>query len=146
MVAIDETCNAIPGFPRIKLWQDSADKLNIDTSGLRRIRPGLEKFDLPLGRAFHADPLPVKWIYILQTHEKQEFALEAINGLDRFLPLRANTYRMRLVQGMELEASHLKLCGNLAGRIRLAYIYRPKSGFDLNKLVEFIKADVAEHP
>ena len=30
------------------LWQDAADQLRIDTAGLRRIRPDLEKFNYPL--------------------------------------------------------------------------------------------------
>ena len=46
---VDSAGNAIPGMPRIKLWQDSADKLGVNTSELKRIRPLLEKFNCPLG-------------------------------------------------------------------------------------------------
>jgi hypothetical protein len=39
VVPVDEFCQALPGFPRIKLWQDVADKLAINTTDLRRLRP-----------------------------------------------------------------------------------------------------------
>lgn len=145
MAAIDEHDNAIPGFPRIKLWQDSAEKLQIDTSGLRRIRPEMEKYDYPLGASFHENPLPVKWVYIIETHKESGFSLKEIKGLDKYLPLRENTYRPRFMQGMKLEPSHLKLCGNLAGNIRLARIKRPQWGFEVEELAEFIKNDALNH-
>lgn len=145
VVAVNESGNAIPGFPRIKLWRDAAERLQIDTSGLSRIRPEMEKYDYPLGDAFHSEPLPVKWIYIIETHKETGFSIEKIMGLDKYLPLRENTYRPRIMQGLELESSHLKLCGNLSGKIRLARIKRPQWSFELEKLVDFIKADASAH-
>ena len=47
VVPVAADCRILPGFPRIKLWQDAADRLAIETAGLRRIRPQLEKYQLP---------------------------------------------------------------------------------------------------
>lgn len=47
-----------PSFPQIKLWSDSAIHLNIDTQFLRRIRPTMEKFAVPLGKQFYKELLP----------------------------------------------------------------------------------------
>src|SRR5688500_4600828 len=90
VVAVNDECEAIPGFARIKIWQDVADRLDISTEKLRRVRPGLEKFDLPLFDKFRSSPLPIKWIYILQSHNKQTFSLQNIMGMNRFEPLRNN--------------------------------------------------------
>lgn len=146
VVPVDAECRALPGFPRIKLWQDTANRLDIDTHELRRIRPELEKFNYPLPDRFTDRPLPIRWIYILGSHQQPETRFEPIGGMDRMQPLHANTYRVRFLKGMALKAEHLKLCGKLAGRIRLARITRPEQGFELDALIDRILADIAENP
>ncbi|MES2355950.1 MAG: hypothetical protein V4568_16425 [Pseudomonadota bacterium] len=146
VVAVNDNCEAIPGFARLKIWQDAADQLKISTEGLRRIRPGIDKFDMPLREGFKSSPLPIKWVYVLQVHNQQEFSLQKVTGMDRFTPLRNNTYRFRYLIGMELKPRHLKLCGELAGKIHLARLRRPEKIFKLDELVDIILADVAAHP
>jgi hypothetical protein len=146
VVPVDKACHALPGFPRIKLWQDVADKLHIETGNLRRIRPEIAKFNYPLGQQFSQKPLPVRWIYILGSENSSNICISAINGMQRFLPLRNNTYRVRFLQGMTLQAKHMQLCGKLAGQIRLASVSRPKSGFELEALIDHLLADMAGHP
>jgi hypothetical protein len=146
VVPVDLNYSALPGFPRIKLWQDAADRLGIDTKKLRRIRPDIEKFNYPLFNQFAQQPLPIRWVYILDSHNAAETLLEPIVGLERFRPLRDNTYRMIFLQGMALEAEHLQLCGKLAGQIRLARITRPEQGFELDTLIDRVLSDIAENP
>jgi hypothetical protein len=146
VVPVTDDCRALPGFPRIKLWRDSADQLEINTEPLRRIRPELEKFNYPLLDRFADQSLPVRWVYILGSHQQSDILFEPIRGMARFQPLHANTYRVRFLEGMALRPDHLRLCGNLAGKIRLAHITRPEKGFELNALIDRILADIAEHP
>ena len=147
VVPVDGDCRAVPGFPRIKLWQDVADHLNIDTVGLRRIRPNLEKFNYPVAQAADMPPLPIRWIYILGSNNVfHECRIESIQGLHRFLPLRNNTYRAKYLDGMGLQPEHMKLCGQLAGSIRLANVTRPGNGFMLDQLIDRLLVDIAENP
>ena len=129
VVPVDANCRVLPGFPRIKLWRDATDQLQIDSLALRRIRPGIEKFNLPVAAELAATPLPVRWVYVLASDHVDQTEILPIHGMQRFSPLRSNTYRVRFLEGMALKSEHLKLCGQLAGRIRLAHIKRPKSGF-----------------
>jgi hypothetical protein len=145
VVAVDSNCCALPGFPRIKLWQDSADKLSVDTSALRRVRPSTNKFNLPVAPA-RTGALPLRWVYILDVHNGPDLRLEPITGLARFTPLHNNTYRVRFLDGMAMKGEHLKLCGQLAGRIRLVKVSRPREGFTLDALIDALMADMAEHP
>ena len=146
VVAVDSSCKALPGFARIKLWKDAADSLQIDCSDLHRVRPKLEKFNYPLGTKFATEPLPVRWIYILNSDNQDSLRLEPIQGVHRFGPLHNNTYRLRFLQGLALKSEHLQLCGQLAGKIRLASVTRPKSGFQLDALIKHLMADMAAHP
>lgn len=146
VVTVDAECRAVPGFPRLKLWQDAADRLAIDTLALRRIRPNTAKFHLPVPDAGATELLPVRWVYILDNDLVDTIRIDAIEGVDRFQPLYHNTYRVRFLNGMALKPAHLKLCGQLAGRIHLARLTRPRTGFTVEPMIDAILDDLARHP
>ena len=146
VVPVDAACRVLPGFPRLKLWEDAASRLDIETAGLRRIRPCLEKYNYPVHDRWAGRALPVRWVYVLGSHYLPDTLFEAITGMDRFRPLRNNTYRVRFLEGMALKAEHLRLCGQLAGRVHLTRVTRPEHGFDLDDLMDRILADAAANP
>jgi hypothetical protein len=135
---------AIPGIPHIKLWQDSADKLMIDTSSLKRVRPLLEKFYFPLNKSFCNNALPVKSIYILDSHNTPSFSLKTVKGMDKYTFLRNHTYRLNYLKGMHMETQHLRNCSSLANRIHVSHLYRPRGNFQLDELADLILADIEE--
>ena len=143
VVPIDPAGNALSGFPRIKLWQDAADRLGISTAGLRRIRPDMEKFDVPLGDAWHPEPLPVRWLYVLRKSPHPGIHLEPIEGLARLTPLKANTYRPQYMKAMELQQQHLKAIARLARRIRLVRVWRCEDQCGPDQVADAILADIA---
>jgi hypothetical protein len=132
-----------PGFPRIKLWADTAKRLGIDTLPLNRIRPEIEKFNWPLTDSFCNRSLPVRAVYVLRQHNKDEFVLDEVGGMDRFQLLRNYSYRPRFMKGMQLQPEHLKLCSALAQRTRIARITRPQAGFQLDALIDTLLGDLA---
>lgn len=144
VVAVDGECRVLPGFPRIKLWQDAADRFGIDTRELPRIRPQLAKYNYPLAPSIQGHALDIAWVYVLDTHHQSQILFEPILGMARFRFLRVNTYRVRFLEGMALKAEHLKLCGKLAGKIRLARITRPEQGCEPDVLIDRILADVGQ--
>lgn len=141
---VDAADRVLPGFPRIKLWQDSADRLSLDTTGLARVRPELEKYPFPLGAGFQTAPLPLSHIYILKPENRADLALAPCAGAARLRPLRGNTYRHGFVDAMGLKAWHLGRIGQLANRVRVARLYRPTARFAPDELVDFILADLAD--
>jgi hypothetical protein len=146
VVPVDAECRALPGFPRIKLWQDVADKLEIDTSNLQRVRPNLEKFNYPIHSDEVNKPLPIRWIYILGTDHIDTMHTESIKGMERFQPLYNNTYRVRFLNGMALKPQHLQLCGQLASRIHLSRLIRPRVEFTLDEMIDTILDDIDKNP
>ncbi len=144
VVPIDADCAAVPGFPRLKIWQDAAEKMAIDTTAQTRVRPEMNKFNLMTRDNFSDVPLPVRWIYVLGSENRDGFDVQPIHGMHRLAPLRENTYRRRFMEGMSLQPEHLKRCGELASRVRLARLVRPRSGFDIDGLVDTILADIRQ--
>jgi hypothetical protein len=141
--AINEHCEVLPSFPQIKLWFDSAKQLNINTEVLRKIRPNIEKFAIPLGKQFHKEPLPLKVIFILKAHNKDEILFEPINGMHKLNPLKANTYRRQYLNKLGKEHS-FKLSGKIASQTAIVKITRPNFVFKLDELVSLIKENLQE--
>ena len=146
VVPISADGQALAGFPRIKLWQDAADRLGISTTGLRRIRPDMEKFDIPLGDAWHPDPLPVRWLYVLRKSPRPGIHIEPIEGMDRLAPLKANTYRVQYMKAMDLHQQHLTAIARLARQIRLVKVWRCEDDCGPERVADAILADIAAHP
>jgi len=146
VVPVNDDCHALPGFPRIKLWQDAADRLGIDTQPLKRIRPNMGKFNQPVTKQLADQPLPVRWVYVLGSHPLPGIAFEPILGARCHKTLRANTYRMRFLEGMALKAEHFNMCGKLAKNVRMARLTRPDQGISLDALIDRILVDTGENP
>lgn len=144
VVPIDNDGVALPGFPRIKLWKDTAKKLEIETAGLSRIRPALEKFNMPLADHFCATPRPVTRICVLSEHHDDTVNITPITRLQKFEVLKANTYRPRFMSGMNLQREHLSQSSALAGKVSMARVQRPKLGFKIDALVDALLANMLE--
>jgi len=142
VVAIDSAGCAIPGYPRIKLWQEAADLLGISTAGLLRVFPDSEKYSLPINPVDHAHRLPVRWIYHLGSDDVSDVRIEPITGLDRFRLLRENTYRHEFLEGSKLLSEHLHQCSRLASQSHLSKVTRPRIGVSLDALMDMLIADV----
>ncbi|MEY3758997.1 MAG: hypothetical protein RIR39_488, partial [Pseudomonadota bacterium] len=90
--------------------------------------------------------LPIRWVYIIGSDQVDSIESKSIQGMQRFMPLRSNTYRLSFLNGLGLKSEHLKRCGQLAGKIHLVRVTRPKSGFKLEPLIDYLLADIAANP
>ncbi len=142
LAVIDDDLNVYPSYPQIKLWHDTTKKLDIDHSKLKRIRLQVEKYAYPVTEGFCTQSLPIKAGYILNNHNQNEFLFEPLQGVEKFNPLRFNTYRIQHLEGLGLKNSHLKHTAKLANTISLTRITRPNHTFELDKLVELIEEDL----
>lgn len=142
VVAIDPCGRVLPGLPRIKLWRDVADRLSIDTASLVRVRPDLEKFNLPLDQLSSGGPLSVCAVYLLGRDHIDSVTIEPLSGMSRFEGLRDNLYRPLLASGMQLDVSQLGRLGHLADTARVARLTRPIDTFSLDSLVDSVLQDV----
>ena len=145
VVAIDAEARALPGLPRIKLWQDAADHLSVDTGCLGRVRPTLDKFSLPMTGATTTGPVPMGWLYLLEPHRSDKVDITPVRGIAAFKLLQQNLYRARILRAMSPLPEHLALCGRMAEQVRIARVKRPEAGFELARLVDALLADAADH-
>jgi hypothetical protein len=74
-----------------------------------------------------------------------EVEFQEIRGMQRLQPLYNNTYRIRFLEGLPLKSQHLKLCGQVAGKVHLARVTRPHLGFTLDSMIDRLLADMDKH-
>jgi len=131
----------IPAFPQIKIWADTAKKLEQETETLRQVRPQLEKYALPILADFPSGPLPLYAIYHLATHNKADFELEPMEDASKFRVLLNNTYRARFLDGLEMRREHFKLGILTANSAIIRRVVRPSAPFLLDELIDLLEAD-----
>ncbi|WP_258073007.1 HPr kinase/phosphorylase [Xanthomonas arboricola] len=64
----------LPAFPRLKLWRDTLDSLQMPCVGLPQVRKGMDKFDLRPQSGFDPTPAPLDAIVILK--EASEMSMQ----------------------------------------------------------------------
>ena len=141
VVPVDAAGLAIPGHPRIKLWDDALERLGVATEGLEKINDDHEKFQLPLRRN-EVGPLPLRWVYVLERHAGEELSLEPVRGATTFSLLHEHTYRNELVQGPGPVAQHLQQCARLVSVARISRVRRPAQTMTVEATADAILADI----
>lgn len=139
LAVIDERYHVHSGYPQIKLWEDSAEKLGIEVSTLKKILYQESKYAYPLNDGFCEIALPLRDIYLLEIHDQPGFVFEALKGFEKFIPLKDNTYRIEYLEGFGLKQSHLKRCSELANRTRVTRILRPDKDFKISQLIDEVE-------
>jgi len=145
VVPVDQTGMAIPGHPRIKLWDDALERLGVATEGLEKINDDHEKFQLPLRRN-EVGPLPLRWVYVLERHAGSDLTLEPVRGATTFSLLHEHTYRNELIHGPGPVAQHLQQCARLVSTARITRVRRPVETMTVEATADAILADITTSP
>lgn len=144
VVPVDAEGMAQPGYPRIKLWDDAVARLGLDSAGLERVATAVDKFQLPIVRRW-TDPLPLRWVYVLERHEHPDLTITPATGMETFGLLHEHTYRHELVHGDEAVRAHLELCSQLMAHARVSRVTRPAETMTAEATADAILADIADH-
>ena len=100
----------LPGYPQIKLWEDSAKQLDQPTVDLHRVRPQLGKYAIPSHTIFSQEKfIPLLAIYVLQPYNDTDIILEPVKDSAKFDVILHNTYRERFLDGFGLRLPHFRL-------------------------------------
>lgn len=138
LAVIDSQNRALPSYPQIKLWKDSADHMQINTNDLKQIHLQGSKFEYPIESGYYNAPLKVDTVFILHKHSANHFEICEVTGLQKVIPLQQQTYRKSFVKGLGLNQQHLQNCANLARSARVIRILRPERTFQLQALIDLV--------
>jgi len=79
-----------PAFPRIMVWKDTLQKLNIATHEICQIRTEMEKYFLPVNKLYFNKPIELSKIVILSCFNEHTGLVLA--GLKKTLEIRNNLF------------------------------------------------------
>ena len=131
----------LPANPFLTLWADAANRLGMNPQHLRRARSGLEKYILPLGEGFAAEPAPLHAIYVLELSNSDEFSIVPLQGLQKIKALNLATYRPHFFTGVN--PGRIRQIGEVARQAKVAVVTRPRNGFRVDELTDLLAADFA---
>lgn len=140
-VVLDNTGKPVvlPGYPRTRLWADSAQKLEISTDGLQRTRAQLEKFECQKPDQFWDHSVNFHKIYVLSTHNEEGISIDAMPALQKFQAILHNTYRRAFLKGLEMREVHFSLVASVTEHCEVCDVVRPSEHFMLTELADHIE-------
>jgi hypothetical protein len=133
-----------PGFPRVKLWPDSASALTHDADALPLIHPDRTKRSLQVRERFQADPVPLARCYLLEDGDSESVA--ELPGTDAILSLVRYTYQASWMHDTGVSGPNLLQCGALARSGVVRRLTRRRAFDALTATIAFIEADVRSRP
>lgn len=132
-----------PGFNDIKVWRDAVDELALPSKQLQQMRAGLEKYYYRPDRVTQ-QPVPIAAVYVLDVDSRVEAELNAVQGVGKFVQLRAHTYCHFLLSPLRLDSYYFKHSVALLGNTPLINVNRKRQRFTagiLTPLVDAIEQD-----
>lgn len=131
-----------PGYPQMKLWKDSIQKLGDDPSNYNQIRQNIEKRSIPIKSSFWNKPLPLKKIYIINSSNLGLLKVEKRKGIEKFNLLKVHTYRFNFIAGKQMQLDHFNAIKMLANNIDVIGLTRPSGKFIFDELINLILEDL----
>ncbi len=116
----------LPLNEKIKLWEQTLNKLNIDFSSLESIRPDLNKFFIPVGDTLKEET-DLHHIIILSVRSEGGFSFRELSGVDKYNALRKSIYRKSYLRGMpETGKIYFSQLLDIARFVRVTEVVRPE--------------------
>ncbi len=127
-----------PGYPQMKLWQNSMEYFRLPCRDNERVRPRVAKHAVRLEKDFEIDAKPVRAIFWLNKHGNGAAAVRELKGCACFQAIRKNIYRKRYnVPARKQRYFHQ--CRRLAERARVFELTRPECGNSIEAVADLVE-------
>jgi hypothetical protein len=122
-----------PSYPQQKLWQNSIERLGMQTNDYVPLYQEINKYAIPVSNRFHSGSFPLAGVFELVITE-DEVSIVPIKKLERFPVLFRHTYRNFLVPFLKLEQWHFNMSAKIINQIDVYQIRRSNHTFSAHQL------------
>lgn len=136
----DGVPEVLPGYPRVRLEADAADKFSQLLQGSATIN-GLMKSAVQVRQYYNA-PAAIRAVYALNTHNLADIRLDALAGLERFEMLRHHIHRRRYMVGTTPRRVAFRTLSLIASQVPLTRVTRPEHPPLIDALASRIEEDL----
>ena len=135
---------ALPAFPCLRLWADVLDKLAWPGRARSRVRPGLDKYLVPVDDRFRSAPLPVRAVCRLSSHAGDGVEVETAPAAGAFSWLLRSVYRRNFLRGLGQHPTCFRAVTALAKRVPTLFVARHSWPLRLDALADRIEEYLRE--
>lgn len=128
-----DTVRALPGFPQLKLWGETAAHLGAPADGWMQYNPALDKGFQAAGRVI-ASPLPLDAVYVLD--DGDDVAFEPLSCGQAVIELVRHSWAAGILRATA-PRRHFESCSSVAERVPLVRVCRPQV---LERLADVVDA------
>ncbi|MEQ1717677.1 MAG: hypothetical protein ABL907_17145, partial [Hyphomicrobium sp.] len=115
-----------PGTAHLKLWRDALESLGRDPAALTKVSGPFDKFFMPINTQPQR-AAPVREILVLADAEDGAATrVRRLSLLEASQVLVQQTYRPEIIEVLGLHQAHFRQCVELAGRLPVAQLIRPR--------------------
>lgn len=138
-LSVKDNIKVMPAYPQQKLCKDAMDSMGYNTENFKRIDEGRDKYAIPVHESFIKEPLNLGGICELEIHDGNDVEIEEVKGKDKIISVIRNIYRIELFRETHLDKEYFKSCLNIAMKIPIYKVKRPRIGFTVNNQIELIE-------
>lgn len=136
MVSIGEKCTAFSGFPLQKVCRNVANELNQEN--LKYIDERKDKFAYFNIDNFCEKSLPIKALFFIEMYDGDKLIFEEAESLKKWTTIANSLFLVDAYRSLELPQTEMQKCLELACKINIFKIKRPKNQNTLNEICDFI--------
>lgn len=119
--------HAVPAFPAMRIWRDSAEHFGHDVARLRQVRGELEKYYVPVAR-FRDEPQKIHAVVFLRSPHQTLAGLRKLPDPDRTSELVRCGFRKNYLVGLGKRDLQFRTVAALDRQARLFVLRRPPQG------------------
>lgn len=123
-LSVRDRCIRIePGFPRIKLYDDSLEAIGANPTDHPTIHRFASKRSLQLNDVSNLDPISLRAVYIL--HEGSELQITQLPRASAFIEIMKNAHLGRFLDATESQTRYFQLCSEITQTVPAFLLERP---------------------
>ncbi|ELC8443071.1 hypothetical protein QYB59_002100 [Clostridium perfringens] len=134
----EEACLVEPAYPQQKICRDAMEKMGYNIKDFKLIDEGREKYVIPTHKTFVKENKNLKAIFEIEPYEGESVEIHEVFGQDKMKTILRNIYRIEIIAPHGMAPQYFKKAVNLAKKIRIFKIRRPRNTFSVDMQIDFI--------
>ena len=133
--------SVLPALAQIRLCDDAYQRLGQPHGA----RFHVDKFVVPLTEGYCAQPVPLRTVHLLATHDEDNPEYRVLRGFDRIQILLENLYRPQFLKGQATQSNLMRLTAEIALNATIARVSRRCDPTKIDDLVDFLELAWAQN-
>lgn len=142
-VQVGDQMLTVPGLPRLKLKEETAEALGYSRSRLRPLVVGDDRRELLPNDVSFTDTKPLEHIYILAEGDVPE--IEPLGSQDAVAELMRHSYAVSCLKGAPNVFAYLRLCAALVGASSICRLRRPLRLERAEEVAKLVESNMTMH-